>query len=139
MSDIETTLSLPEDLYHHLVRIAQATDQALPDLLLSVIRAGGPPDWTQAPAAFQAELAALYALGDAELAEIAGSERSAGEVTRHEGLQEKNVDRALTASEQAELAALEVAAERFAWRKSHADALLRWRGHANMLNVMRNS
>ncbi len=125
---VEVTLSLPPDLHKHLQRVAQATGQSLPDLLVQILRAGAPPDWTRAPAELQGELAALHALDDAELAEIARSERSAGEVTRHEGLQEKNVDRSLTASERAELAALEAAADRFAWRKSHAIALLRWRG-----------
>ena len=128
MNMIEVTLSLPQSLYDHLQHMAQAANQPLPDLLVQILRAGAPPDWTRAPAELQGELAALHALDDAELAEIARSERSAGEVTRHEGLQEKNVDRSLTASERAELAALEAAADRFAWRKSHAIALLRWRG-----------
>ena len=125
---IDVSISLPQDLYEHLQSVAQAADQPLPDLLVQILRAGAPPDWTQAPAALQDELAALHALDDADLAEIAQSERSAGEVTRHEGLQEKNVDRALSASERAELAALEAAADRFAWRRNHAIALLRWRG-----------
>jgi len=129
MNTIEVTLSLPQDLYDHLQRVAQAADQPLPDLLVHILRAGTPPDWTQAPAEFRDELAALHTLDDADLAEIAQSERSAGEVTRHEGLQEKNVDRALSASERAELAALEAAADHFAWRKNHAIALLRWRGY----------
>ncbi len=127
MNMIEVSLSLPQDLYDHLQRVAQAANQPLPDLLVQILRTGAPPDWTQAPAELQAELAALHALDDAELAEVAQSERSAGEVTRHEGLQEKNVDRALNASERAELAALEAAADHFAWRKSQAFALLRWR------------
>ena len=128
MNTIVVTLSLPQNLYDHLQRVAQAADQSLPDLLVQILRAGAPPDWTQAPAERRDELAALHALDDADLAKIAQSERSAGEVTRHEGLQEKNVDRALSASERAELAALEAAADRFAWRRNHASALLRWRG-----------
>lgn len=127
---VEVTLSLPQDLHEHLQRVAQAAGQSLPDLLVLILCGGAPPDWSQAPAELQGELAALYSLDDEELAQIARSERSAGEVTRHEGLQEKNVDRSLTASEQAELAALEAAADRFAWRKSYAIALLRWRGRA---------
>lgn len=127
MNMIEVTLSLPQDLHERLQRVAQAANQPLPDLLVQILRAGSPPDWTQAPAELQSELAALHALDDAELAEIAQGERSAGEVTRHEGLQEKNVDRALNTSERAELAALEASADRFAWRKSHATALLLWR------------
>lgn len=129
---VEVTLSLPEDLHEHLQRVARAAGQSLPELLVQILRGGAPPDWSQAPAELQGELAALYSLDDEELVQIARSERSAGEVTRHEGLQEKNVDRSLTASEQAELAALEAAADRFAWRKSHAIALLRWRGLSPM-------
>lgn len=125
---IDMTISLPQDLHEHLQRVARATGQSLPELLVQILRGGAPPDWSLAPAELQDELAALYSLDDEELAQLARSERSAGEVTRHEGLQEKNVDRSLTASEQAELAALEAAADRFAWRKSHAAALLRWRG-----------
>lgn len=129
---VEVTLSLPEDIHKHLQRVARAAGQSLPELLVQILRGGAPPDWSQAPAELQGELAALYSLDDEELVQIARSERSAGEVTRHEGLQEKNVDRSLTASEQAELAALEAAADRFAWRKSHAIALLRWRGLSPM-------
>lgn len=125
---IDMTISLPQDLHEHLQRVARATGQSLPELLVQILRGCAPPDWSLAPAELQDELAALHSLDDEELAQIARSERSAGEVTRHEGLQEKNVDRSLTASEQAELAALEAAADRFAWRKSHAAALLRWRG-----------
>ncbi len=60
----DVVLPLPEDLYVRLEQTARATRQPLTDLLLRSVRAGSPPDWSQAPAEFQADLAALDRLGD---------------------------------------------------------------------------
>ena len=68
---VEVTLSLPQDLHEHVQRVARATGQSLPDLLLKILRDGAPPDWTRAPAELQDELAALHSLDDEELAQIA--------------------------------------------------------------------
>lgn len=126
----DVVLPLPEDLYVRLEQTARATRQSLTDLLLRSVRAGSPPDWAQAPAEFQADLAALDRLNDDALWRIARSQRSDADAALLQKLLEKNAADALTAAEQLELAAQVAEADRFMLRKAHAAALLQWRGHA---------
>lgn len=72
----DIVLPLPEDLYVRLEQTARATKQSLTDLLVRAVRTGSPPDWLQAPAEFQADLAALDRLDDDSLWRIARSQRS---------------------------------------------------------------
>ncbi|MCB9117276.1 MAG: hypothetical protein H6639_20215 [Caldilineaceae bacterium] len=123
-------LPLPEDLYLRLEQTARATSQSLTDLLVHAIRAGSPPDWSQAPAEFQADLAALDRMEDAALWQIARAQRTDAETAQLATLLEKNADGALTAEETLELEQCVAAADRFMLRKAHAAALLQWRGHA---------
>ncbi|MFZ2357821.1 MAG: hypothetical protein WA040_00615 [Anaerolineae bacterium] len=126
----DVVLPLPEDLYVRLEQTARATRQSLTDMLLRSLRAGSPPDWAQAPAEFQADLAALDRLNDDALWRIARSQRSDADAALLQKLLEKNAADALTAAEQLELAAQVAEADRFMLRKAHAAALLQWRGHA---------
>ena len=123
-------LPLPEDLYLRLEQTARATSQSLTDLLVHAIRAGSPPDWSQAPAEFQADLAALDRMDDATLWQIARAQRADTETAQLAALLEKNAEGALTAEETLELDRLVTEADRFMLRKAHAAALLQWRGHA---------
>lgn len=59
MTTQEVLLPLPESLYLRLQRTAQATQQSLTDVLLYAVAVGSPPNWEDAPAEFQADLAAL--------------------------------------------------------------------------------
>jgi hypothetical protein len=126
----DVVLPLPEDLYVRLEHTARATRQSLTDLLLRSVRAGSPPDWSQAPAEFQPDLAALDRLGDEVLWRIARSQRSETDGARLRELLEKNAADALTASERLELNEQVAEADRLMLRKAHAAALLQWRGHA---------
>ena len=126
----DIVLPLPEDLYVRLEQTARATKQSLTDLLVRAVRNGSPPDWSQAPAEFQADLAALDRLDDDSLWRIARSQRSEADAGRLQELLEKNADDALTAGERLELDAQVAEADRFMLRKAHAAALLQWRGHA---------
>ena len=126
----DIVLPLPEDLYVRLEQTARATKQSLTDLLVRAVRTGSPPDWSQAPAEFQADLAALDRLDDDSLWRIARSQRSEADAGRLQELLEKNADDALTAGERLELDAQVAEADRFMLRKAHAAALLQWRGHA---------
>ena len=126
----DIVLPLPEDLYLRLEQTARATRQSLTDVLVRAVRAGSPPDWSQAPAAFQADLAPLDRLGDDALWRIARSQRSEADAARLQELLKKNADDALTAAERLELDAQVAEADRFMLRKAHAAALLQWRGHA---------
>ena len=126
----DIVLPLPEDLYVRLEQTARATKQSLTDLLVRAVRTGSPPDWSQAPAEFQADLAALDRLGDDSLWRIARSQRSEADAGHLQELLEKNADDTLTASERLELDVQVAEADRFMLRKAHSAALLQWRGHA---------
>ena len=126
----DIVLPLPEDLYVRLEQTARATKQSLTDMLVRAVRAGSPPDWSQAPAEFQADLAALDRLDDDSLWRIARSQRSEADAGGLQELLEKNADDALTAGERLELDAQVAEADRFMLCKAHAAGLLQWRGHA---------
>jgi hypothetical protein len=125
----DVVLPLPEELYLRLEQTARATRQSLTDLLLHAVRTGSPPDWSQAPAEFQADLAALDRLDDAALWRVARSQRREADMARLTELLDKNADDALSAAETLELAAQVTEADRFMLCKAHAAALLQWRGH----------
>ena len=129
MSTQDVTLSLPETLYLRLQQTAQATHQSLTEILLHAVQVGCPPGWEEAPAAFQADLAALDRLDDEALWRIAKSSRTEADIVRFQELLEKNSDTQLTTDERTELTQLRFEADRFMLRKAHAAALLRWRGH----------
>ena len=126
----DIVLPLPEDLYIRLEQTALATKQSLTDMLVRAVRAGSPPDWSQAPAEFQADLAALDRLDDDALWRIARSQRNATDMERLQEWLKMNADGALTASERLELDDQVAKADRFMLRKAHAATLLQWRGHA---------
>jgi hypothetical protein len=126
----DIVLPLPEDLYVRLEQTARASRQSLTDMLLHAVRIGSPPDWSQAPAEFQPDLAALDRLGDEALWRIARSQRNAADIAQLHALLEKNADDALSADERLDLDVQVAEADRFMLRKAHAAALLQWRGHA---------
>lgn len=78
----DIVLPLPEDLSVRLEQTTRATKQSLTDMLVRAVRAGSPPDWSQAPAEFQADLAALDRLDDDSLWRIARSQRSEADTGR---------------------------------------------------------
>jgi hypothetical protein len=112
-----------------LQRIAQATQQSFDDVVLRAIQVGAPPSWEDAPAEFQADLAALDRLDDTALWHIARRRQTAADMVRYQELLDKNASDTLSDAERAELTQLRTAADRFMLRKVQAAALLRWRGH----------
>ena len=130
MPAIDIVLPLPEELYIRLEQTARVTQQSLTDMLLHAVRAGSPPDWSQSPAAFQIDLAALDRLDDDSLWRVARSQRGAADMAPLQELLEKNADDALTAEDRLDLESQIFEADRFMLRKAHAAALLQWRGHA---------
>lgn len=126
----DVVVPLPEDLYIRLEQTALATRQSLTDMLLRAVRNGSPPDWSQSPAQFQADLAALDRLDDASLWQIARGQRDEADVVRLQDLLGKNADETLSPEDRIELDAEVEKADRFMLRKAHAAALLQWRGHA---------
>lgn len=123
-------LQLPVDLYTRLSQFAQATRQPLQDVLLRTVKIGSPPSWEEAPAEFQADLAALERLDDESLWQVARSSQLDDDMTRYQELLDKNADGTLSPSEHIELTQLRTDADRFLLRKAYAVDSLRWRGHA---------
>ena len=129
MTTHAVTLHLPEHVYLRLQHMAQATQQSFDDVVLRALRVGAPPSWEDAPAEFQADLAALDRLDDDTLWHIARQRQTAAEMVRYQDLLEKNANATLSDTERAELTQLRTAADRFMLQKVQAAALLRWRGH----------
>ncbi len=125
----EVLLPLPEPVFLRFQHLAEATRRSLTELLLHAVEVGGPPAWDDAPAAFQADLAGLDRLDDGALWRIARDRRTELEMDRFQVLLERRANGVMTPTEDAELDALVVEADRFTLRKAHAAALLRWRGH----------
>lgn len=123
------TLQLPDRLYQRLTNTAQAIQRPLEEVIVRALEVGAPPDWDDAPAEFQADLAALDRLDDATLWQIARSHKTADEMTRYDELLERNQDGILTDAERLELMNLRKEADRFMLCKAQAAAILRWRGH----------
>jgi len=123
------TLRLPENLYTRLEQAAQATRRSLNDVLLYAVQVGSPPRWDDAPAEFQADLAALDRLDDETLWRIARNRKTEADMERYQELLDKNADGVLSADELDELGRLRVEFDCFMLRKVHAAALLRWRGY----------
>ncbi|NEQ18513.1 MAG: hypothetical protein F6K44_34660 [Moorea sp. SIO3E2] len=131
MNSISTTITLqiPDFLYQRLVNTAQATECSLEAVMLHALQIGSPPNWSDVPEEFQADLAALDRLEDQALWPIAQSKKTPEEMERHYWLLAQNQERSLTDAEQIELEQLKISADRFMLRKAHAAALLKWRGH----------
>ena len=129
MTTHSVTLQLPEHVYVRLQHIAQATQQSFDAVVLRAIQVGAPPSWEDAPAEFQADLAALDRLDDDTLWHIARRRQTAAEMVRYQELLEKNANDTLSDAERTELTQLRTAADRFMLRKVQAAALLRWRCH----------
>lgn len=124
------TLQLPENLYIRLQQVAQATKQSLNDIFLRAIQVGSPPTWEDAPAEFQADLAALDRLDDASLWRLARNPHVGIDQSQYQNLLDKNAAGSISESERAILHTLRTESDRFMLRKAHAAALLRWRGHS---------
>lgn len=129
MATQEITLPLPENLFLRLQRVAQATQQSFNDVLLHAVEMGSPPAWEEAPAEFQADLAALDRLNDEALWQIARGQNTETDQIRYQELLDNNAAGLLTATERQALDNLRRQADAFMLRKAHAAALLRWRGH----------
>jgi hypothetical protein len=129
MSMRTVTLQLPEGLYIRLQQAAQATRRPLDDVLLHAVQVSSPPSWDDAPAEFQADLAALDRLGDEALWRIARSRKTEADMERYQELLDKNSNDALSSDEREELVKLRVESDRFMLCKAHAAALLRWRSY----------
>jgi len=88
----DVNVQIPEPLYLRLQQAAQATQQSLNDIILRSLQVGSPPSWEDAPAEFQADLAALDRLDDSALWRIARSSQLAEDMTHYQVLLDKNAN-----------------------------------------------
>lgn len=123
------TLKIPDDVYQRLELNAQATQRSIEDILAHVLKVGSPPEWSDVPVEFQADLQGLDALDDRALQQLASAQKPESELERYDELLELNANGNLSPAEQAELEVLRKAAESFMLRKAQAAVLLRWRGY----------
>jgi len=114
----DVTIHLPEPLYLRLQQVARATQQSLNDVILHAVQVGSPPSWEEAPAEFQADLAALDRLDDSALWRMARSSQLTDDMTRYQELLDKNANGTLTPSERVELTQSRKAAESFSLTQS---------------------
>lgn len=129
------TLQIPENIYTRLQQAAQATRRTLDEVVLHAVQVGSPPRWDDAPASYQADLAALDRLDDDTLWPVVRRRTSAETMARYQELLDKNAEETLTAAEREDLTRLRMEAERLMLCKAHAAALLRWRGYAVFENL----
>lgn len=118
------TLQVPDSLYQRLLRTAQATHQSLEAIMLRVLEVGSPPDVLDVPEVVRADLVVLDGLDNGALWQIAyGNEAS----TMVRGLEAK-LEQDGPATDPMELLRLQEEIDLAVLRKSHAAAILRWRG-----------
>lgn len=123
------TLEIPEALYLRLRQAAAALHLSFDEVVRRALEVGSPPAWDDAPAEFQADLAALDRLSDDALWNIVRDAMLELDWTRYQELLDRNTEGSLTPAEKCELEQLRTVADRHMLRRAHAAALLRWRGH----------
>ncbi len=121
------TLTLPDNLYHPIHRLAEATHEPVEDILLTALRAslppldGLPPDLTK-------ELTELEIRSSRRLRKILLEKVRPDQQERLELLLDKNQRGTVAEEEQNELSLLQKSADRIMLRKARAAVLLRFRG-----------
>jgi hypothetical protein len=125
MSDLRVTV--PDEIYHRLQQIAEASAQSVEAVLVSQLTASLPLD--NLPPDEAVELAALRHLSDDALWTIAREQLPESVQTRLGDLMTRNSRGELSASEQEELESLAQRSDRLMLRKAEAGALLTQRGY----------
>lgn len=125
------TLQIPDPIYQRLADTARATQRPLEEIVLRVLEIGSPPQWSDVPAEYQSDLAALDRMEDNALWEIVHRQVSAEVTQRFNEILESSAP--LTADRNQELLALQAQCDRLMLCKAQAAAILRWRGHSIVL------
>ncbi|MGH2387194.1 MAG: hypothetical protein ACRDIE_03245 [Chloroflexota bacterium] len=122
-------IELPEDIYQRFRDAATLTRRPLEDVIVQTIRGNLPPVLADLAPNHRELVADLQRLGDDALWAIGKESLRTAQWRRHQHLLHKAEQDILTLAEQAELATLREATDRFVTRRSYALALLKWRGH----------
>lgn len=126
---VEVRLSLSDEAYQRLTRMAQVTHQPLEDVVRQTIQANLPPVLDDVPPSLQPEIASLQTMDDSALWAIARTRPAPEQWDRHQQLLQKGAAGVLTDDEQQELEQLRMSTDQDVLRRSYALALLKWRGH----------
>jgi hypothetical protein len=129
MTSQTITLQLPEEIYRRLKRVSQVTQRSLEEVAFQSLQGNLPPSVDDLPPELQAECAAMQALSDESLWQIARQSLPNNQWQRHQALLRKNERGRLSAAYSAELESLRSSADQSVYRRSYALALLKWRGH----------
>jgi hypothetical protein len=122
-------LQLPEAIYERVRRAAEATNRHVDEVLLKTIEAVMPPSVDDLPIEYREEFLSMESLSDLELSHVAESVMSPTQQRRYSFLLRKNQKGTLKEKEREQLAQLGDFARKLTLRKSHAYAILKWRGH----------
>ena len=128
MSAHAITLQLPETLYEHFWRRAQATRRSLETELLDVVASAVTVE-DEVPPELPATIAAFDKLGDEELWRLARQTMAREACQELEELHAKQRDKGLSQEEDARRASLVHEYERTMLTRAQAASLLKDRGH----------
>lgn len=128
--DKTLTLTLPEYVYRQLQVQAKATTRTLNELGSQVIIKNlAPPVEEDLPPVLRAELEAMSVLSDEVIWQIAESRMNEDKAALYEVLIDRLKEGSLTSEGQEMLTQLREEADALMFRKAHAFALLKSRGH----------
>ncbi|OAD23759.1 hypothetical protein THIOM_000398 [Candidatus Thiomargarita nelsonii] len=130
MTTPNLTLSLPDEIFHHLTRMAELTHQTIESLAVQSIKTNLPPTVENAPLEMQSSLQTMQTLAIEELLKIARRQVPVPQQQRHLALLERNQEtESMSLGERQELRELGQAADQLMLKKAYAWAILRWRGY----------
>jgi hypothetical protein len=119
-------VALPEEIYQRLKEAATLAQKPLEEVIFQTIRGNLPPVLADLAPEQRDLVADLQQLGDDALWVIGKEPLPAAQWRRQQRLLHKGEQGLLTPEEQAELAQLREATDRFVMRRSYALALLKW-------------
>lgn len=124
------TLQLPDNVYYHAKRAAEATQKAIEEVLITRLSSTVPPLVDEMTSPFKEELRKLETMRDGELLELTKKELSIAQQRKYARLLRHNSRGAITPKEEQELEALQIEADRLMLKRAYAYNLLKWRGHS---------
>ncbi len=124
------TLQLPDNVYYHAKRAAEATQKAIEEVLITHLSTGTPPLVDEMTSPFKGELRELETMSDDELVELTEKELSIAQQKKYARLLCQNSQGTITPKGEQELEALQTEADRLMLMRAYAYNLLKWRGHS---------
>jgi len=124
------TLQLPNNVYYHAKRAAEATQKAIEEVLITHLSNTAPPLVDKMTSPFKEELRELETMSDDELVELTKKELSIAQQRKYARLLRQNSRGTITPKEEQGLEALQAEADGLMLRRAYAYNLLKWRGHS---------